>query len=710
MNARSSGTVWPRRLLGACLLCLALIGTWADPAWSAKNDEVTLNFFNADLDGVIKAISEITGKNFVVDPRVKGSVTIMSAKPVSKAKVYELFLAALRLQGFAAVEDQGIVKIVPSADAKLDAAVVPSPRGPGEQVQTKVFALKYESAAQLVPILRPLIAPYNTVTAYAANNTLVVTDYAANLARVASIIAAIDQPSGPEPVVIPLHYASALDLVQTVSKLFGDSPQAAPGGAASHMTVVADARSNSLIARSDDRLRLARLRGLIAVLDAPTSAMGNMHVVYLRNAEATKVAETLRAIYQGESGSTGTRESTPLSSAATGGGGSSFAPTPTSGSSSQSPGTSASTSMSSAYGRFSPSGKQALAPGIIQADPPTNSIIINAPDAIYNNLRAVIDKLDVRPEQVYVEALIAEITSDKAAEFGIQWQSIGPAGAGDNSARGFGGTNFGGTGQNIIGISQNPASMGPGLSVGVVKGTINIPGVGQILNMTALLRALETDADANILSTPTLLTLDNEEARIVIGQNVPFITGQYALTGGATTPTPFQTIERYDVGLVLHIKPQISEGGMVRMQIYQEVSSVVDNTNPAGPITNKRAVESTIVVKDGQIAVIGGLLQDSIKDGVQKVPLLGDIPGLGALFRYNTRARSKTNLMIFLRPVVLNNDRNVDSVTRERYNYVLGVQKNSAPEPSVVLPSMPPPELPEYQPRVTPDSMWNLPR
>jgi general secretion pathway protein D len=366
--------------------------------------------------------------------------------------------------------------------------------------------------------------------------------------------------------------------------------------------------------------------------------------------------------------------------------------------------------MSGTYGRFAPSTQRPLAPGIIQADPATNSIIINAPDAIYNNLRAVLDKLDVRPEQVYVEALIAEITSDKAAEFGIQWQSVGPAGSGDNSARGFGGTNFGGPGQNIFGISQNPASAGAGLNVGVVKGTINIPGVGQILNMTALLRALETDTDVNILSTPTLLTLDNEEARIVIGQNVPFITGQYALSGSATTPTPFQTIERYDVGLTLRIKPQISEGGTVRLQIYQEVSSVVDSSNPAGLITNKRAVESTIVVQDGQIAVIGGLLQDSVKDGVQKVPLLGDIPGLGALFRYNTRSHSKTNLMLFLRPVVLRNERNVDAIARERYDYILGEQRKSAPTPSVVLPEMPPPTLPPYSSRKIPDPMWNLPR
>src|SRR4029077_1365483 len=250
--------------------------------------------------------------------------------------------------------------------------------------------------------------------------------------------------------------------------------------------------------------------------------------------------------------------------------------------------------------------------------------------------------------QVYVEALITEITADKAAEFGIQWQNLSGAGAATNGTRLFGGTNFGSAGQNIIGISGNPGTVGRGLNIGVIKGRVTIPGIGEILNLGVLVRALETDANANILSTPTLLTLDNEEAAILIGQNVPFITGQYALSGAATTPTPFQTVERRDVGLTLRVRPQISEGGTVRLQIYQEVSSIQDQTNPAGVITNKRAVGSTILVDDGQIVVIGGLIQDTVIDGVQKVPLLGDIPLLGALFRYKTRSHSKTNLMIFL--------------------------------------------------------------
>jgi general secretion pathway protein D len=338
----------------------------------------------------------------------------------------------------------------------------------------------------------------------------------------------------------------------------------------------------------------------------------------------------------------------------------------------------------------------ALSPGMIQADPATNSILINAPDAIYNNLRAALDKLDVRRAQVYVEALIAEITADKAAEFGIQWQSL--SGAGRSGTQGFGGTNFGGPGQNILGISASPASAGRGLNIGVINGVVSIPGVGQVLNLNLLIRALETDSNANILSTPTLLTLDNEEARIVIGQNVPFITGQYALSGGATTPTPFQTIERRDVGLTLRVRPQISEGGTVRLQIYQEVSSVEDVFNPAGVVTNKRAVESMVLVDDGQIVVIGGLIQDSVKDGVEKVPLLGDIPLLGALFQYKTRSRSKTNLMVFLRPVVVRDAQGADVLTNARYDYILGEQGKAKPAPSVVFPEGDAPTLPPRQP------------
>jgi general secretion pathway protein D len=634
-------------------------------------DMVTLNFVNADIEGVVKAVSEITGKNFVLDPRVKGTINIVSAKPMSRALVYEVFLSAMRLQGFTAVEERGRVAIVPEIDAKLHQSLVTGaqekPRAAGDTVQTQVFKLQYESATQMVPVLRPLIASNNTITAYANNNTLVVTDYASNLQRIEKIIESIDQPSGSDPIMIPLRYASALDVAQTINRLFAESAQnqASPDQSL-RFAVTVDARSNSVLARSGDPSRLLRVRQLVAMLDSPTSAAGNIHVVYLKNAEAVKLAEILRAIYTGESALGQTRTTTPLGAAPLG-----QTPTPT------------------------PTQTASSAPGIIQADAATNSIIITAPDAIYNNLRAALEKLDVRRAQVYVEALIAEVTADKAAEFGIQWQDL--TGVGKSTGQVFGGTNFGTAGQNIIGISQNPSTAGQGLNIGVVKGTITIPGVGvQILNLGLLVRALETDANANILSTPTLLTLDNEEAKIVIGQNVPFITGSYAVSAAATTPTPFQTVERKDVGLTLRIKPQISEGGTVRLQIYQEVSNIQDSTNAAGIITNKRSVESTVLVDDGQIVVIGGLIQDTVKDSLEKVPGLGDLPLVGGLFKYNNRSRSKTNLMVFLRPTLLRSTQRADSLTSDRYDYILGEQLKAKPAPSV-LPDFGSPTLPPRQ-------------
>lgn len=657
-------------------------------ASGANPDLVTLNFVNADIEGVVKAVSEITGKNFVLDPRVKGVINIVSARPMSRALVYDVFLSALRLQGFAAIDDRGITKIVPESDAKLQSSQMLGPqdrsRARGDQIQTQVFTLKYESATQLVPILRPLIAPNNTITAYQSNNTLVITDYASNLQRIGKIIDSIDQPNGTDPIMIPLRYASALDVAQTVNRLLaaGAQPQGAAGAdTTQHITIVADTRSNSLVARSDNPSRLARLRGLVAMLDSPTSTAGNIHVIYMKNAEAVKVAETLRAIYLGESAPAASRTAMPLS-----------APAMTT-----APGASPTTTPLGASA-LAPTQVAAVSSGIIQADAATNSIIINAPDAIYNNLRAVVDKLDVRRAQVYVEALIAEITAENAAEFGIQWQDLN--GLGKTGTQVFGGTNFGDRtlGQNIIGISQNPTSVGRGLNVGVIKGRVTIPGIGEILNLGVLVRALEKDNNANILSTPTLLTLDNEEARIIIGQNVPFITGQYALSGAATTPTPFQTVERKDVGLTLQIKPQVSEGGTVRLQIYQEVSSVDKaSTNPAGVTTNKRAVASTVLVDDGQIVVIGGLIQDSVTDGVEKVPLFGDIPLIGSLFQYKTRSRSKTNLMVFLRPTVVRSSERTDAFTGERYDYILGEQLKAKPKPSAVLPDIESPSLPPRQ-------------
>ncbi len=678
-----------RALLGG-MLAMTVAAQAAEPA--RDRDLVTLNFTNADIESMVKIMSEMTGKNFVLDPRVKGTVNIISARPVTRAVAYDVFLSALRLQGFTAIEDRGLVKIVPEADAKLHqslpADVRDRPRVAGDQIQTQVFPLKYESAAQMVPVLRPLIAPGNAITAYPGSNTLIVTDYASNLQRIARIIESIDQPSVGDPVVIPLQHASAVDVAYTIQRLFAEGQ--APGSeGVQRVTVIADPRSNSVVARSDNASRIARVRSLALMLDSPTGAAGNIHVVYLKNAEAVRVAETLRALLSGN----GAGAAQPLRSQ-------SFAPplsaAPLPGAAPMpgTPGNANAPGLPTPLGTSTISTSPAGPPpgGIIQADPATNSIIINAPDAIYNSLRVAIDKLDVRRAQVYVEALIAEITADRAAEFGIQWQDL--RGVDGGNSRLFGGTNFGNASQNVLGVAQSPAGAGRGLNIGVIRGRVTLPGVGEVLNLGLLVRALESDNNANILSTPTLLTLDNEEARIVIGQNVPFITGQYALSGSATTPTPFQTVERRDVGLTLRIRPQISEGGTVRLQIYQEVSSVRDQTNVAGVITNKRAVESTVLVDDGQIVVIGGLIQDAVSSTVEKVPVLSDIPLLGGLFQYNTRGRTKTNLFVFLRPTLLRDAQRADPLASDRYDYILREQAQVKPPANAILPDYGTPTLP----------------
>jgi len=652
-----------RRALAGLLAAGVVVSAGAQSA----DEPVTLNFVNADIESVAAAIGKITKRNFLIDPRVKGTVNLVSSRPVPASAAYGIFLSALRLQGFAAVESGGVTKILPEADAKLHLGGIAG-RGTsgGDRIITQVYALKYISANQLLPVLRPIISPNNTITVFAGNNSLVITDYAVNLRRIDRIVDAIDRPGGSEPVVIPLRYASAAEVVQTLNKVLADSvvgsgAQAAALDVSARVFIAPEPRTNSVIVRSENPARVAHVQAMVRQLDVQTGTAGNIHVVYLKNAEALRVAQTLRSILSGEAGA-GAAPGAPAPGAP--GGAAQSAPAP--------------------------------AGGMVQADPASNSLLISASDAMFAQIKAIIEKLDVRRAQVYVEALIVEITADKAAEFGIQWQSIGDLTS--PQSRVIGGTNFGGVGTNIIDAASNLGTLGTGLNIGVVKGQITIPGVGTVTNLAALARALETDARANILSTPNLLTLDNEEAKIVIGQNVPFITGQYAQTGSATTATPFQTIERRDVGLTLRIKPQISEGGTVRLQIYQEVSSVQDTTNPAGVITNKRSIESMVLVDDGQFVALGGLMQDSTSDSVEKVPVLGDIPFLGALFRYDRRKQIKTNLMVFLRPLVMRDTASSRGVTTERYQQLLGEQEKSRIPPHAVLPDIQVPQLPPIDP------------
>jgi len=641
--------------LGALSLGLALLPGVAQA--QGMDDPVVLNFVNADIPSVVKAVGELTGRNFVIDPRVKGTVMITSARAVPRSQVYPILLSALRMQGFATVEGRDMVKIVPEADAKHNYSVTRGKEVPerGDRIITQVYPLQYESAAQMMPVLRPLIGPNNAIAVLPGSNTLVITDYADNVRRLNAIIAAADQPTPNDTALIKLQHVSAVDLAHSLGRLMAEGSAGGQGAAGpTRLTVVPDVRSNSLLVRSDNPARIQTLRGLVAGLDVPGALGGNVHVVYLRNAEAAKLAETLRGILSGEAPS-------PLAATA--------------------PGAASATVAAAA-------GPAAIAGSMILADTATNSLVISAPDVTYNALRAVIDKLDARRAQVFVEALVVEITAEKAAEFGIQWQDL--RNLHDSGTNFIGGTNLGGrnTGSNIIDASANLGSVGQGLNIGVVSGTINIPGLGVVTNLGMLARALESDANANILSTPTLLTLDNEEAKIVIGQNVPFVTGQYAQTGTTTTPTPFQTIERRDVGLTLKVRPQVSEGGAVKLQIYQEISSLRPTTTASDVITDKRSIDSTVLVDDGRIIVLGGLIQDTVQDNVDKVPLLGDIPLLGHLFKVEKRNRMKTNLMVFMRPRVLRDVASSDTLSSDRYEFIRQKQAEFRMEPHPILPDM----------------------
>ncbi len=638
-------------LLLSCIATAALAQRAGEP--------ITLNFVGADIEAVARTMAVITGRTMVVDPRVKGTINLSSDRPLTPAAAYNQFLAALRLQGFTVVESSGISKVVPEADGKLQSGIV-SIAGSnvgGNQILTRIFQLEHESANNLVPVLRPLISPNNTINVNPGNNSLVITDYADNLQRLARIIAVMDMPNATDVEVWPLKHALAIDLAPLILRLI--TPVTGPAAAQGQVdtsfrtAVIAEPRSNALIVRAANPARVGLIKSLVERLDQPSSkdAAGNIHVVYLKNADAVKLATTLRAALAG----------TPTTSTTA------TAPTPA---------TAAAAAAASA---------QPSTGGQIQADPATNSLVITAPEPQYRQLRAVIDLLDARRAQVFVESLIAEVNADKAAEFGIQWQGV--LGKNGDSSIGLLGTNFGTGGNNIItlaaGAAAGTAVPGAGLNFGVSN------RINGIYVLGFLARFLQQTGEGNILSTPNLLTLDNEEAKIVIGQNVPFVTGSFTNTssGGGGTVNPFQTIERKDVGLTLRVKPQISENGTVKLTIFQEVSSVQASSinSTTGLITNKRSIESSVLVDDGAIVVLGGLLQDEYSGNQEKVPGLGDVPLFGNLFKSETRTRKKTNLMVFLRPVVVRDAAAVDTLSLDRYELMRAGQKEQQPASSPML-------------------------
>ncbi|WP_175723695.1 type II secretion system secretin GspD [Burkholderia ambifaria] len=661
--------------------------------------QVTLNFVNADIDQVAKAIGAATGKTIIVDPRVKGQLNLVSERSVPEDQALKTLQSALRMQGFALVQDHGVLKVVPEADAKLQGVptyIGNAPRARGDQVITQVFELHNESANNLLPVLRPLISPNNTVTAYPANNTIVVTDYADNVRRIAQIIAGVDSAAGAQVQVIPLRNANAIDLAAQLQKML-DPGAIGNSDATLKVSVTADPRTNSLMLRASSASRLAAAKRIVQQLDAPSGVPGNMHVVPLRNADAVKLAKTLRGMLGKGGNDSGSSASSNDANSFNQSGGSSASGNFSTGTSGTPPlpsgGLGGGSSSSSAYGSGG-SGSGGVGSGgllggdkdksdenqpggMIQADAATNSLIITASDPVYRNLRSVIDQLDARRAQVYIEALIVELNSTTQGNLGIQWQVASGQFLGGTNLAPTAGTGLGNSIVNLTsggtaattGLAANLAGLSQGLNIGWLHNMFGVQGLG------ALLQYFAGVSDANVLSTPNLITLDNEEAKIVVGQNVPIATGSYSNLTSGTTSNAFNTYDRRDVGLTLHVKPQITDGGILKLQLYTEDSAVVSGTTNAqtGPTFTKRSIQSTILADNGEIIVLGGLMQDNYQVSNSKVPLLGDIPWIGQLFRSESKQRQKTNLMVFLRPVIISDRSTAQEVTANRYDYIQGV-------------------------------------
>ena len=669
------------------------------------NQLVTLNFVDVDIPAVVRALSRSTGRQFLVDPRVKGNLTLVSEGQVPAHQAYDMLLATLRMQGFSVVDVGGVSQVVPEADAKLLGGPIYSADKPaGNGMLTRTFRLQYENAVNLIPVLRPIVSPNNPINAYPGNNTIVVTDYAENLSRVAQIIQGIDSPSAIDTDVVQVQNGIAADIAGMVSDLLE-----APGNDPTQkISVIGDPRSNSIIIRAGSPERTELARNLIYKLDNAQSNPSNLHVVYLRNAQAAKLAQALRGLLTGESdsgSSDGARSVLSAMGSSTSGGqngqsgsqSSSGTQTSTSGSSTTGgngygQGTSGSSGQTGS-GQQSEQNVAFSAGGVtIQADGTTNTLLISAPEPVYRNLREVIDMLDQRRAQVVIESLIVEVGEDDASEFGVQWQTGNLGGNGV-----IGGANLGGAGINTN-ANTSIDVLPQGLNLGYVNGTVDIPGIGKILDLKVLARALKSKGGTNVLSTPNLLTLDNEAASIFVGQTIPFVSGSYVTGGGGTSNNPFQTVTREEVGLKLNVRPQISEGGTVKLDIYQEVSSIDErassSASAAGIVTNKRAIDTSILLDDGQIMVLGGLLQDGYSQSNDAVPWLSTLPGIGALFRNERRAITKTNLMVFLRPYIIRDSGAGRAITLNRYDFMRRAQGGMQPEHSWAMPDMQAPQLP----------------
>lgn len=629
-------------------------------------EKVRLNFKGADIQAVITSVAEVTGKNFIVDPRVKGKVTIISSRAMDSREIYQVFLSVLDVHGYTAVPAGKTIKILPDADAKHNSIPAASDDKPGlgDEAVTRVLEVEHVAAAQLVPILRPLVPPQGHLAAYPQSNMLIISDRAGNIDRILQIIKRIDQPSSGEIEIIQLQYAAASDLVRVLTTLQqqeqkGQTPTERP-------TLVADERTNSILIGGDRSARL-QLRAIISHLDTPTEVEGDTHVVYLKYANAKDLVPVLTGV--GDSA-----KNLNITGGAPAVGGKAPTPTPT-----------------PAVRRSSSGSNQPLFN--IQADESSNALVITAPPSIFRSLEAVIRQLDIRRAQVMVEAIIAEVSSQKQAELGIQWLLDGSGGDNPVGVINFGNHPISSTaiGLRSGNLTSDPFGQGATLALGKFN--------SNTFNFASIIRALEGDGETNVLSTPSLVTLDNEEAEIFIGQEVSIPSGSFTGTGGSTTPTnPFTTFDRVPVGISLKVKPQINDGDTVRLDIEQKVDSIAAGDAGQGDlITSERTINTSVLVDDGKILVLGGLIKDDLLENEQRVPLLGDIPILGALFRSRSVQKIKTNLMVFLRPVILRDASRAIALTNSKYKFIQDLQTGKQEAGVSLLPDETVPALPDIE-------------
>ena len=599
----------------------------------AQQTTITPNYKDADIRQIVEAVTPVTNKKFILDPRGKAQGTMLSSTPMSPEVFYEAFLSILQVHGFVAVGTGDVIKIIPDANARQYPAASSISGSAPDDIVTQVIQVQNVGAAQLVPILRPLIPQYGHLAAHPGSNMLIISDRASNAARLLTIVRRIDQSNDEDIEVVPLEHASAVEIVRVLTTLT-QAPKS--DGVPDTTTLVADARTNSVLIGGDKSGRL-RLRTLIAHLDTPLKDGGDTQVRYLRYADAEDLAGKLQQHFNQQPGQM--------------------------------------TQAAGAAASVSRAGNNNLDGVSIWADAQTNALVITAPPKTMRSLMGIIDKLDIRRAQVLVEAIIVEVLADKVSELGITW-AIDDAGS--NSPIGV--TNFpdGGPGVVQMGAAAagtgavNPASLiGEGLTIGV--GRISDSGT----SFAAIMRALEGDANTNIISAPTIVTTDNEEASLNVGQEVPFLTGSFSNTGGNVgAVNPFQTIQREQVGVKLKLTPQINEGDSILLNISQEISSIAQSAAGAVDlITNERIIETTVIVEDGGILVLGGLIEDTLRESDQRVPMLGKIPVLGALFRTRNVSKAKTNLMVFIRPKILRDANQTAIETNSKYNYIRGVQQ-----------------------------------